>query len=557
MNDEGTTVALSNHEVADFLREEGYYDPLLSEQEMSDLYLALSNSKNTASAEDEKRRTTNESTDDCDMLDDLILNSVPVTKDDLNGVGSDKSEVNTVSKDTPSLRSFQNDNFDDLDIFNSVPTNHPPLTRISYEPVYNPPLYCNPKFTSLSLEKRKKLMMVYHKKLIDIYDSYQRKSSNYAPLSGPILSDNNFNGSWLMDESKSNVYGFEDEYNLQDDNSNDIYISRSGRQTKRKLYTEFRGEEKKLKSSSSCKPVLKKKVESELNGDSKNHSPVVEGKKNRNEKLFGNLIVTDKKQEEQDKETDSFLDSLQVVSDDDDLFQDDTYTSRSGRQTKKKIYSEREDEKKSNIFQAFKWQSKKKIDSNLSQDSNIRSPLSEKRKNRSEKLFDDLLETEKVDKEEKKGENSIYNSLQVVSDDEETSKEVETVSVEEPFIRRRIVPPLRGIGRKNTSRPNSQAKKNPSRNKNETLEPLQSSASHVSSDLSQNDTYDVCPMCGLHFLKSKLEKHASECVDLHEKKTKTPLSTRTITCENCDLVMPLSTDYEVHVRECLSMSKAT
>lgn len=449
-------------EVTAFLTDEGFYDPLLSEQEMLELYQAVSNSKNTATAEDEKRRILEDTQQDDDMLDELRLNSVPVIKDDLNTTGSINSDASTNSKDTSQeINQNVSNNFDDVDVFNSIPVTHPPLPRISYKPKYNPPLYSNPKISHLSFEEKKKLIASYHKRLIDMYDSYQRLSVNYAPLDKPIHSDIRFNGNLFKTESKSNSFEFEDDRtyeHLQDDNLNDVYILRSGRQTKRKLYSENRNDEKKSKHTDTSTPT-KRRLTNDVSLDEANRTKVVsERNKNRSEKLFDSLVESQKKQNEKEKENEQFFKSLHVVSDGEDDFKE----------------------------------------------------------------------------------------------------EIESIHVEEPFIRRRVVPPLRGRGQRTRSgKTNNSKNKKTATNKGPlndiTYESLETT--NYSSTSGQADDFGTCPICSLRFPNDKLESHADQCIDFHEEQSSV-IGLNKIACEKCDKVLLLDMNYELHVQECLAKSNS-
>ncbi|XP_031345003.1 uncharacterized protein LOC116172039 isoform X2 [Photinus pyralis] len=305
----------------------------MSTSEMSELYRVLNHSKTTATAEDEQRRTIADANSNYDFVDEMRLNSVPVKKSEQSELRESQMDVSETSTSQTLTRnsSITDENvdpkqrcndFDSVDVFNSAPTKHPPLTLISYKPKYNPPLYCDPKFIKLNLEERKRLLSEYHRKLIQIYDTFQRKSKVYAPLGKPVQPDIKFNGTLLKGNDKVISYDFEDEDLFVEDNLSDIYITKTGRQTKRKLYTESLNDSWRNKSSSHhnqdyspTSSVSKRRNISTLNNDqimkrSKIFSP-------KSERLFDKLKEKEEQEKELTKETKKFVDSLANNSDED------------------------------------------------------------------------------------------------------------------------------------------------------------------------------------------------------------------------------------------------
>ncbi|KAF5281799.1 hypothetical protein FQA39_LY05013 [Lamprigera yunnana] len=417
-------------EVINKLKEEGMYDPQLNNQEMLEFYQAVSNSKTTASAEDEQRRKLS-----IDIVDDLHLHS-DLDEDELN-LDSFSTDIGSSFR-SPFLDMGHN-KFDEVDVFNSAPIQHPPLSRITYTPKYNPPLYCNSKIINLPFEEKKKIISEYHKKLISIYDCHQRRATSYVPLGRPIQSDVTFNGTLLKSDKSFLNFEFEDDNDYeqsQDDNSNDIYILKTGRQTKRKLYTETRGDEKKKTLD----------------------SPRTQAKKRTN---------------------------LQLKKD---------------------------DTKRTKLMPEF----------NLS---------------RAERLFDQVIEGHKKDEKE---DEKFVKSLQLQSDDD---NDIEEVKIDEPFIRRKVIPPLRGKrGRGGRINRNNDVTNILNGNKDD-LE--------IQTDLATKKKNGACPLCNLEFSQDKLESHVDECLEFYNKNSAAS-NTNQITCGKCDKVLPLDMDYEIHVRDCLN-----
>lgn len=236
----------------------------MSNSEMLQLHQVLNHSKTTATAEDEHRRTNADANSNYDFIDEMRIHSVPVKKSEHSDLHESHMDVSATSTSqiptlnftnssdetvNPRKRLNNDDDDDNIDVFNCAPTKHPPLTLIN-KPKSNPPLYCDPKFRKLNLEERKRLLTEHHKKLIQIYDSYQRKSQIYAPLGKPIQPDINFNGTLLKADDTVTSYDFEDEDLFTEDNISDIYITKTGKQTKRKLSTESLNDSWKNKSAS-------------------------------------------------------------------------------------------------------------------------------------------------------------------------------------------------------------------------------------------------------------------------------------------------------------------
>ncbi|KAK5647297.1 hypothetical protein RI129_002189 [Pyrocoelia pectoralis] len=323
----------SMNQVAECLREAGSYDGGLSNKEMLEIYRVVNQSK--ATAENEQRRTDTNSIND--FIDEMRLHSDPVEKPESSDVDVIQMDVYTESDSPETLLTMSRDhtdkdkntdskkkldNFDEIDVFNSVPTKHPPLPQISYKPKYNPPLYCSTNIIHLSLGEKTKLIAKYHKELIHIYDSFQRESSQYAPLDKPIQPCVKFDGSLLKANDKLSNYKFEDEIEdfVQDNNLNEIYITKTGRQTKRKLYAET-GDPWKTKSSptssqgSPTGPQPKKTNISSLNNDQ-----IIKRSRlftSKAEKMFDKLKEKSEQEKKEEKENTKFLNSLTNTSDDD------------------------------------------------------------------------------------------------------------------------------------------------------------------------------------------------------------------------------------------------
>uniref|UniRef100_A0AAR5Q2N7 UBZ4-type domain-containing protein n=1 Tax=Dendroctonus ponderosae TaxID=77166 RepID=A0AAR5Q2N7_DENPD len=59
----------------------------------------------------------------------------------------------------------------------------------------------------------------------------------------------------------------------------------------------------------------------------------------------------------------------------------------------------------------------------------------------------------------------------------------------------------------------------------------------------------ICPLCSMSFPRREIEEHASTCGEDMFPQSSQP---QRITCEVCDAVVPFSTNYEVHVKECIA-----
>lgn len=141
----------------------------------------------------------------------------------------DKSPV----KSTPTKPRQRVEDGGALDPFN-IPhdKNYRPLQRTKQKPLYNPPFYVNPEVVALPSEERAKLIFNYHLTILKGYQEQQRQSITHAEWGKPIHSSASFSGSLSLDSASQIDYSFDSSEEAE------VFVSRSGRQTKRKLYTE-------------------------------------------------------------------------------------------------------------------------------------------------------------------------------------------------------------------------------------------------------------------------------------------------------------------------------
>ncbi|XP_023025475.2 uncharacterized protein isoform X1 [Leptinotarsa decemlineata] len=389
------------------------------------------------------------------------------------------------------------------------------------------PIQSSQRFLNADCLLKAKTLYSYHTK-IDLSRVILAKKSFYpAPLKDPISTN----------QSLTNTSG-----NKGD--KEDTYISRSGRQTKRKVY--YDQDEDSLDGVTSIK---KTKGSEDQERPSKIKTPTRKTEKRTEDKYkedYQNINVNEQEPELTPKTSENTKSSAKL-----------------------KRLSNVEIMKRSSLF----------ADS---------SP----RLNRTEAIFDKLVEEKNKKDIEEKVMESFQRSLNAISKESEKTDEVINVDEEEPS--RRVVPPAPILkGRK----PINSRKKKPSnveplniKKTNKNSSPVKSpvaSSSQASSEssetfsipktivstrrISQVQTTESvsprsrsrdlpvpnsvsCPICGDNFHKNKIVEHASTCGDDQIEHT-SPQKQSRISCEICDAVIPLSTEYEVHVKECLNRRK--
>lgn len=121
------------------------------------------------------------------------------------------------------------------------------IVHIYHKPTHNLPYYFNEDLSKLSLKERVNKINAYHREMHRRITEAQRKSLVMAPWGPPIkaVTPDKFNGSLYRnknDEPSSSSLlepeKLEKEMKNQTE-ENEVYVLQSGRQTKRKLYTDI------------------------------------------------------------------------------------------------------------------------------------------------------------------------------------------------------------------------------------------------------------------------------------------------------------------------------
>ncbi|KAJ8947265.1 hypothetical protein NQ318_014161, partial [Aromia moschata] len=339
----------------------------------------------------------------------------------------------------------------------------------------------------------------------------------------------------------------------------------------------------------------------------------------------------------------SVIDTFPSILEDVDF--QETYTSRSGRQTKRKIYNYDEDDdsldssdqKKMKNSEEDEWLNKttpnkgacrpKKTETNLAaatkdsseletngvinsttNDENTKPPQAKAKpkpsvlkklnneeimkrsrlfagqpKRRCEILFDNLKDEEEKKQKEEKVMEAFNKTLEQLNEDENDSVPSEVANANDYSNRRRVVPTIprrqpignrkRGLTPLNIKvTPNKEANKqdsgSSSRQEADELSPRTTvrkrlslhkssitksngietfpSTSQVPKNAANNEV--KCPICDCTFEEDKIEEHAATCGD--EPFTPATKKVLRITCSICDTIVPPDVEYDVHVREC-------
>lgn len=350
----------------------------------------------------------------------------------------------------------------------------------------------------------------------------------------------------------------EEEQNLQS-LTETTYISRSGRLTKRKVYTD------------------------EI--DDSNQDSFSQSKKSRNEEWLSKSTIKDKaKTSIKSKE-----------------FPEKNSSSLSiAEKTNKSIVRSQSPDSQSEIMEPIPKDTFDELKENSASKPRTyqrKQPSNEEIMNRSS-LFKDtpkrgrtvlLLNAAKEETEKKKLQEEqmekFANSLEVDSQTLEDDTEKIIIDDEEQFVKRRVIPtlpisrrPIHGRKRGGGAGPEPLGISTKKANMNASMEEVNSSPTvngasrrtvptrrgsnnnaeargEPSSSTVMRGKKEVnmtpCPLCSISFPQKEIEEHAATCGEDMFAHTPQPKLSR-ITCEVCDQVVPLTTEYEVHVKECIA-----
>lgn len=138
------------------------------------------------------------------IIDELRSNSVPVSHNSsdnsLNSLDADGSFKENI---TPSSQNHNKDilnsqvhqlcwssnSYDNIDVFNSVPTKHKPLPLIKHKSQYDPPFYYNKKLAKLNSDQRTCILFEHH---LHMLKKYHQLNANVF-INGAIETTSNSN----------------------------------------------------------------------------------------------------------------------------------------------------------------------------------------------------------------------------------------------------------------------------------------------------------------------------------------------------------------------------
>ncbi|XP_030768434.1 uncharacterized protein LOC115891962 [Sitophilus oryzae] len=544
------------------LKEAHIYEENMSEDLMTSYYKAIKNSENSLrdeivkinSDEDEIEKTLNESANE---LLEAINNSETIAPSNRFKISEtdDEDSPSTLTKHSSLVRdkglknldtneeeeeennnSIENEGTEKpLDVkkvpigFNDMPQSvhkdKPPLNIICHElrfvNVQN-----SKKFLISSTQMRVKMLYEYHIAANKLKAHYARLSPNMASLKTPIQItehrekyENPIITSLKGEESQT---------------AQETYVSRSGRLTKRKVYTD------NYLSDDSCGSSKKSKLES--NSFSKSSS--------------------------KEKPTKSTLKML-------DYPENDIVPLR-----KENALDEFDQVK--NTPKPKMFQKKSLNDEIMSRSSLFRDSVTPK-KARSEMIVAAGISEAEKSKDRQDVIDKFTNSLNINTESQEDDTEKIIIDDDiEVFERKRVVPPCpgprRGIHSKRKTATTGLAPLNITTKKTNSnnCDPRPSTSSDILlkkrvnspkiSNLEERPTststpYDrsakkvanmtPCPLCSVLFPRKEIEEHAATCgEDMFAQVASTRLSR--ISCEICDQVIPLTTEYEVHVKQCIA-----
>ncbi|XP_072403170.1 uncharacterized protein [Diabrotica undecimpunctata] len=534
------------NEVVKALQDAHMYEDNMTEQDMQEIYKVISDSKDTAKEESRKNNESDE-----DMFEEPTIQTLTNVKNvDIEITPNNKESKSVFQPKTWTLDKKP------LDIENVSTEEHkeenPPedatKANIRFEDMLNPSepmlkiIYHPKQFTNiqncqkfLKADVPTKAMMLYsyHTNMERLRSKLARQSFCTVAMPKPIV---------LKEQVIPSLE--------RDDDFEDTYISRSGRQTKRKCYytdDENTLEEKPL-TSSNKKQKSKNEDEQEWVSKTKSASKTVAKK----------LDLTPKLDSQKFMEIESIEDEKKEIQNDD---------------------------KK----EAAKPRSKKLTNTEIMNRSSLFAEPPKRRTPRCELMFDKLKEEIVKKQKEEKTLEIFEKSLDMEADDSQSDsqKDEDIISIVEEPVRRRVIPTI-PTKRKPIGNRNKQQQTNSPSPLNITIESASTSVQKqkvnssddildriVSSRTRQNDTSAVkengvtvssstsvgsstdvsCPICSKLFSKDSIQEHASSCGEEEQMVTRysSQAPSKLRTCEICDKV--IFDDYNLHVQQCLDQEK--
>ncbi|CAH0550627.1 unnamed protein product [Brassicogethes aeneus] len=508
------------------LEEAGIYEQSLKKDEMIAYYNAIKDSEDSALVENNMRRH-NESA--CSSDDDFMDSSPPKAKVPPftpkqwvcdKTVESDSSDV-LIKEVNNSGNMSISESSEELVKVNIVKIDIEDKRTLLFAKLGEGNLLKDSEFSSKTLEERAVLLFEDHNERVKELARLARESLHFAPLPKIITASNS---SLDIFESKNDIES--------------TYISRSGRQTKRKNYSY---------NEITYEDYISETDDAILST-------------NKKTKLTERIPKISKKTLSDTPTSTTKTPSTSVLG------VLDTETPKSDYRTKRRLTNE-EIIKRSPLFA---------------------DPVKSTRK-------DLIIEKARQEDEKKKKSEMEFDRVMASIDDEEFENKVITIDDKSP-VKRRVIPkcPIRkrGIGPKKdtiydiSEEPSTSSTPSTSATSSTSVEriiPIQmeDASSSVPTTTTNITTRKVnnrkntkksseeseaselikvgCPICGKDFPKDVIMEHASECEFQVEttqvEEVHSTLSSKRIMCEICDRVFPLNTNYEVHISECLAEKK--
>ncbi|RZC32614.1 uncharacterized protein BDFB_005572, partial [Asbolus verrucosus] len=475
-----------------------------------DLQTAINNSKDTASLEEEKREYVRQAEEEMQKLDTSNITSPSPEKPN-----EEKSFTFTRSKSPIDIFEIEQELLPgkkkfEITFQDMLKSSKDSLEIIYHNPIYELPIPTNPRYQKYSIQERAKLLYDYHSKISELQSRLAKKSLHRAPYSKPILPSNKCKTSLVKNSQ-------DEEETIEEPSSQmspqEFYVSRAGRQVKRKIYTE----DTEVDSDPDFTSVKKNKsnhsesntkitidtpyVPEENHNVEKSASKVVKAKKDtprralplstkkmgRAEVLFENLINEGAKMKRKQKEMDSFektLPNLDESEEDKLLMDDDSLVKESPAEANEENFI------------------RKRVVPPLPGRKPIRS-----KKQITQEDFDkiDIVPATPPGSPVLKQYTNLNRSLDITKSASKAAKSKENLLSDETSLTK----------------------------------------------LEKRD----CPICGRKFLQSEIEHHASTCGiedEIEEFPENSSEQLERITCHLCDKVFILNTNYEVHVKQCIA-----
>ncbi|CAH1126459.1 unnamed protein product [Ceutorhynchus assimilis] len=384
------------------------------------------------------------------------------------------------------------------------------------------------KFLSANSESRVKMMSYYHMAVAKSISHYASLSTIMAPRCKPIR------GVDARTCINPVISSLKDEDFLS--SQQEVYVSRSGRMTKKRVYNDNEVFDEILLESGSTK---KSKNEGEW---LKKAVPTNSKKNNSNETLVSSNNNTKKKFDLANTNSEDLFDEL-------DNYEAPIPIMKSST-TRKKMPPIEEIMKRSSLFKDTS--SPKRVGGRTNAILNAAKEQTERQKQQEEEI--------------EKFTNSLDADSQAFEDDPDKVIFVEHVEARRitPVAPRRLINGRKrggGVGAeslnittkktKSNEEPKTAAVNGVGRKNNKqvaTKNAANESSPSTSRGRKEANT-TMCPICRVSFPRREIEEHAATCgLDVFP----TNPQNQRLTCEICDTVIPLSTQYEIHVKQCLA-----